>query len=114
MTEKLLFWLGSSLDDLGTFPADTRRLTGFQLRRIQQGLDPNDWKPVSVVGQGVRKIRIHTELEHRDLYVAKFAEGVYVLHAFEKRTRKTSRHDLDLARERLSALLARKRAKTAR
>jgi phage-related protein len=114
MVEKRLFWLGSSLDDLRTFPADARRLAGFQLRRIQQGLDPNDWKPVSVVIQGFRKIRIHTELEHRILYVAEFAEGVYVLHAFEKRTRKVSRHDLDLARERLSGLLARKRANTAR
>ncbi len=114
MVEKRLFWLGSSLDDLRTFPADTRRLAGFQLRRIQQGLDPNDWKPVSIVGQGVREIRIHTELEHRIPYVAKFAEGVYVLHAFEKRTRKVSRRDLDLARERLSGLLARKRANTAR
>jgi phage-related protein len=114
MLEKRLCWLGSSLDDLRTFPADARRLAGFQLRRIQQGLDPNDWRPLSIVGQGVREIRIHTKLEHRILYVARFAEGVYVLHAFEKRTRKVSRHDLDLARERLSALLARKRANTAR
>jgi len=112
MVEKPLFWLGSSLDDLRTFPADARRLAGFQLRLIQQGLDPNDWKPVSVVGQGVREIRIHTKVEHRILYVAKFVDGVYVLHAFEKRTRKVPRYDLDLARERLSTLLARKRANT--
>jgi phage-related protein len=50
MAEKLLFWLGSALDDLRTFPVDARRLAGFQLRRIQQGLDPNDWKSVSIVG----------------------------------------------------------------
>ena len=90
MAEKLLFWLGSSLDDIRSFPADVRQLAGFQLRRIQQGLDPNDWKPVRVVGQGVREIRIHTELEHRILYVVKFTEGIYVLHAFEKRTQKVS------------------------
>jgi phage-related protein len=110
MAEQRLFWLGSSLDGLRAFPEDARRLAGFQLRRVQQGLDPNDWKPVSVIGHGVREIRIHTELEHRVLYLAKFIEGIYVLHAFEKRTRKVSRHDLDLARSRLSALLARRRA----
>jgi len=104
-----LFWLGSSLDDLRAFPADARRIAGFQLRRVQEGLNPNDWKPVSLAGKGVREIRIHTELEHRVLYIAKFADGVYVLHAFEKRTQRVDRHDLDLARERLSALQARKR-----
>jgi phage-related protein len=109
MAEKPLFWLGSSLDDLRTFPADARRIAGFQLRRVQQGLNPNDWKPVSLAGKGVREIRIHTELEHRVLYIAKFADGVYVLHAFEKRTQRVARHDLDLARERFSALQARKR-----
>ena len=114
MAEKLLLWLGSSLDDIRSFPADVRRIAGFQLRRIQQGLDPNDWKPVSVVGPGVREIRIHTELEHRILYVAKFAECVYVLHAFEKRTQKVSQHDVNLARKRFSALLAKRRADAAR
>ncbi len=73
MLQKRLCWLGSSLDDLRAFPPDARRLAGFQLRRIQLGLDPNDWKPLSIVGQGVREIRIHTELEHRIVYVAKFA-----------------------------------------
>jgi phage-related protein len=114
MAEKQLFWLGSTLDDIRSFPANVQRLAGFQLRRIQQGYDPNDWKPVPVVGQGVREIRIHTELEHRILYVAKFAEGVYVLHVFEKRAQKVSQHDVDLARNRLSALLAKRLADAAR
>jgi len=58
-----------------------------------------------VVGAGVREIRIHTTLEHRVLYVAKFADVVYVLHAFEKRTRRTSRTDVELARQRYRALV---------
>jgi phage-related protein len=114
MAEKLLLWLGSSLDDIRSFPEDARRLAGYQLRRIQQGLNPNDWKPITLVGQGVREIRIHTELEHRILYFAKFAEGVYVLHAFEKRTQRVPQHDLDLARKRFSELLAKRRADAAR
>jgi len=84
-------------------------LAGLQLRRVQQGLDPLDWKPMSTVGSGVREIRVHTALEHRVLYVAKFAEAVYVLHAFEKRTRKASSRDLELARQRLRGLVAQRR-----
>lgn len=61
------------------------------------------------IGAGVQEIRIHTGLEHRIFYVAKFAEGVYVLHAFEKRTKKTPQRELDLARDRFRALLRRRR-----
>ena len=63
MADKALFWLGSSLKDLQGFPALVRRLAGFQLRRAQQGLDPDDWKPMKTVGPGVREIRIHVEEE---------------------------------------------------
>ena len=58
------------------------------------------------IGPGVREIRIHIAVEYRVCYVAKFAEAIYVLHAFEKRTRKTSRHDVKLARQRYQALVA--------
>ena len=61
---------------------------------------------MSTIGPGVREIRVHTALEHRVCYIAKFAEAIYVLHAFEKRTRKTSQRDLDLAKQRYQALLA--------
>lgn len=96
------------------FSRDARRLAGVQLRRIQQGLEPFDWKPMTVVGPGVREIRVHTALEHRVLYVAKFGEAVYVLHAFEKRTRRALQRDVDLARQRLHELLALRRARKAR
>ena len=43
---------------------------------------PDDWKAMTSVGSGVYEIRIHTELEHRVLYVAKHDDAVYVLHAF--------------------------------
>jgi phage-related protein len=61
------------------------------------------------VGPGVQEIRIHTGLEHRVFYVAKFAESVYVLHAFEKRTRKTPKRELELARDRFRALVMKRR-----
>ena len=108
--DKPLIWLGSSRNALREFPDDARRVAGFQLRRVQQGLEPNDWKPMIAVGIGVEEIRIRTGLEHRVLYLAKYAEGVYVLHAFEKRTKKTSKRDTDLARERLRALIENRRS----
>lgn len=108
--DKPLIWLGSSATDLKAFPQDARRVAGFQLRRIQQGLEPNDWKPMTAVGGGVQEIRVHTKFEHRIFYVAKFTEGVYVLHAFEKRTRKTPKRETDLARERFRALVLKRRS----
>lgn len=105
MSEKPLFWVGSSLEDVREFPAIARQRVGHALHLVQLGLEPPDWKPMPSVGIGIREIRVHTELEHRVVYVAKFAEAVYVLHAFEKRSRATSRRDLDLARARLSELV---------
>jgi phage-related protein len=86
-----------------------RRLAGFQLRRVQQGLDPNDWKPMASVGAGVREIRLHVEGAHRVFYVATFADAVYVLHAFEKKTRKTTARDLEIGGERFRSLVAMRR-----
>ncbi len=82
-----------------------RREGGYQLRRVQQGEMPADFKALGTVGRGMYEIRIHTQGEHRIVYIAKFAEAVYVLHAFEKRTRGTRRVDLDLARKRLAEVL---------
>jgi len=102
-------WLGSSKADLKAFPPDARRVAGFQLHRVQQGLEPNDWKPMTTVGTGVEEIRIHSGLEHRVFYVAKFSEGIYVLHAFEKRSRKTPLREIELARDRFRALVLKRR-----
>jgi len=113
VSDKPLVWLGNTRRDIRMFPADARRRSGFQLRRVQQGLDPDDWKPMTSVGPGVREIRIQTELAHRVFYLATFDEAVYVLHAFEKRTRKTPPHEVKPARDRYRALL-KKRADDAR
>ncbi len=101
MNVKSLKFVGSSLDDLRDFPDEARRAAGFELRAIQNGLDPSDWKPMQSIGAGVREIRIHVLGEWRVLYVAKLAEAVYVLHAFQKKGRKTSKNDIELARKRL-------------
>ncbi|MFN8470227.1 MAG: type II toxin-antitoxin system RelE/ParE family toxin [Caldilineaceae bacterium] len=97
---KSLKFVGSSIDDLRDFPAEARRQAGFELYAIHRGDEPSDWKPMREVGPGVREIRIHVLGEWRVLYVARFADAVYVLHAFQKKSQKTSRQDIDLARRR--------------
>jgi phage-related protein len=104
--DKPLLWVGTARADVRKFSAAARRLAGFQLRRAQQGLDPNDWKPMSSVGPGVREIRIRVGDAYRVFYVATFDEGVYVIHAFAKKARKTARHDIEIGRERFRALIA--------
>jgi phage-related protein len=78
---------------------------------VQQGLMPNDWKPMKAVGSGVYEIRVHPGIEHRVFYVAKYDDAIYVLHAFEKRTRQTRSADIALARQRLAELLELRRQK---
>lgn len=107
--EKPVLWVGSALEDLKAFPADARRLAGYHLFRLQQRLQPGDWKPMAGIGPGVEELRIHTTQEHRVIYVARFSEGVYVLHAFEKRGRKTAVKDIELARARYREILGQRR-----
>ena len=109
MAEKALCWLGSSLDDVRAFPADARRAAGYEPGRLQQGLMPSDWKPMATVGVGVYEIRIHAGLQHRLFHISKLEEAIYVLHAFEKRTRQTPQAETALARTRLAELLARRK-----
>jgi phage-related protein len=72
MPDKPICWLGSSLEDLSNFPESARRKAGFQLRAVQGGEEPSDFKPMSVVGAGVQEIRIRTEDPYRIFYVAGF------------------------------------------
>ena len=104
MADKPLAWLGSSRADVRGFAPDARRLAGYELRQVQRGMEPSDWKPMRRVGPGVAEIRIHLGGEFRVLYLAKFEEAIYVLHAFEKKTQKTSAHDLQIGRDRFGAL----------
>jgi phage-related protein len=110
MLVKPIVFLGGSLDDLRGFPADARREVGYQLDRVQRGLDPDDWRAMPSIGAGVREIRMRERAgAFRVIYVATFADAVYVLHAFQKKTRQTARRDLDLAASRLREQMARMR-----
>ena len=96
---------GRSFDVPRGFPADAKREAGYQLDRVQHGLEPTDWKPMPSIGSGVREIRIMHEGQFRVVYVASFADAVYVLHAFHKKTRKTRKQDIDAAKQALKQLL---------
>jgi len=112
MDEKPLIWAGSARAELLAFPETARRRAGFELHQVQIGLSPSDWRPMSTIGSGVAEIRIHTAVEHRVLYVAKFEEAVYVRHSFEKKSQKTPQRAIDIARDRLATLLAERRTKS--
>jgi phage-related protein len=101
--------MGTALADLRSFATEVRAIAGFQLWRVQLGLLPNDWKRMPSIGPGVQEIRIRTGQEHRVIYTARFSEGVYVLHVFQKRSRKTLPKDIRLSRRRLELLLSRRR-----
>ena len=101
---KPLYFVGSALEDLRAFSRAPRRNAGYQLDRVQFGLEPSDCKPMPTVGRGVREIRIHHEGQYRVIYVAKFDDAVYVLHAFQKKTQKTRKQDIEIARRRLQEI----------
>lgn len=105
-TEKPIEWRATSYVDLCAFPVDARRLAGLQLGRLQQGEEADDWKPMSIVGAGAIEVRIRCGTAHRVFVVNKFEEAIYVLHAFEKKSGKTAKSDVDLARRRYRDLIA--------
>ena len=98
-------WLGDSLTRIRAASADIRSDVGYQLRQVQNGENPADFKAMSDAGAGAIEIRVHADNEFRVFYVARFDEAVYVLHCFVKKSRKTPKADIDLGKKRYAALL---------
>jgi phage-related protein len=107
--EKPLRWVGAARKEVQALPDEARTVAGRDLRRVQRGKVPMDWKPMERVGPGASEIRVRTSeggtVQHRVIYVAKFPEAVYVLHAFEKKTRRTPPQHLRLAAARYRQML---------
>jgi phage-related protein len=101
---KPLKFIGSSEDDLSSFPKEAKGAAGHELWQEQLGLMPSDWKPMPNVSAGAFEVRIHIMGEWRAIYVAKFADAVYVLHAFQKKTQRTRKEDVALAAARYKQL----------
>ena len=106
---KPVVWLGDSRARVKDFPADARRETGHELEKIQDGGEPADWNPMPSAGLGVKEVRVWTGDAFRLMYLARFAEAVYVLHAFQKKSEKTAQTDIELARRRFRALIEERR-----
>lgn len=105
MNPKSIIWLGSALDDLQAWPALPKQLMGYQLHLLQRGDDPTDWKPINTIGPGVREVRVRADGgAWRVMYLAQRPEGVYVLHAFQKKTQSTAKADIELAKRRLKLI----------
>jgi phage-related protein len=98
---KPIRFVGSAKDELAGFPKSARTRAGYELFMVQVGRNPDDWKPMAGLGPGACEIRVRDPTgAYRVIYVARFLDAVYVLHAFHKKTQKTARADLDLAKQR--------------
>lgn len=103
---KPITFLGSSLKALRAFPDAARQDAGFQLDLLQRGLQPDDFKPMPAVGAGVEELRVWCEQgTFRVIYIARLADAVVVLHAFQKKTQTTARADIELAARRYRELM---------
>lgn len=111
MRRKPIVWTGDSRKAIRDFPGLARQRAGRELARVQEGLEPTDRKPMPSIGLGAFEIRVRVEGAFRVIYVAKFAEAVYVLHAFQKKARKTPKAEVKLARTRYRAMLKERKAR---
>jgi phage-related protein len=91
---------------LRAFPNDARQDAGYQLDKVQRGLQPDDFKPMPTIGKGVEEIRIRDESGiYRVIYTARIANAVFVLHAFQKKTQRTSQREIEIARARFNDMM---------
>ena len=99
-------FLGDSLKCLRDFPKGVRHDAGYQLDKVQRGDQPDDFKPMPAIGKGVEEIRVSDSTgAYRVIYVARRAEAVYILHAFQTKTQATPKNDLQIAKRRYRQLL---------
>lgn len=103
---KPISFLGNSLESLREFPQDARQDAGYALDQVQRGKQPSDFKPMATVGKGVEELRVWDDAgTYRVIYLARLKEAVYVLHAFQKKTRATSKRDIEIAKSRYTELM---------
>ena len=103
---KPIRFLGDSLKSLRQFPEDARQDAGYQLDQVQRGKQPTDFKPMPSVGKGMEELRVWDDTgTYRVIYLARLKDAVFVLHAFQKKTRATSKRDLEIANSRYAELM---------
>ena len=106
--DAVIVWEGDSREVLRSFPDDVKQNLGFQLRLLQQGERPTDYRPLPSVGPGVFELRDQDARSwYRVVYLSRINDVIYVLHCFEKKSREMPRKDFEKARQRLKAVRAR-------
>jgi phage-related protein len=100
---------GNTLETLRQLPDNARLRSGYEIDRAQRDKEPENWKPFPSVGQGVREIRVQVGKQYRIIYIAKFEDKVHVLHVFEKKSQKTRKSDIEIAKNRLKEVIRRYR-----
>ena len=105
-------FVGDSLNRIREFPADVKQDAGYQLDKLQRGQQPDDFKPIPVVGKGVEEIRIWDDSgTYRVIYTARLVDALHVLHAFQKKTQRTPQHEIHVAKARFHEFDARAQMK---
>lgn len=99
-------WMGDSREVLSAFPQQIKSVLGFSLRRIQRGLSPLcDSRRMESIGKAVWELKTADERTwYRVIYLTRIGDEIYILHAFEKSSRKTDRRDLEIAKTRFKAV----------
>jgi phage-related protein len=106
--DALVAWEGDSKEVISSFPEAAKQNLGFQLRSLQRGLQPTDYRAISSVGPGVFELRDQDERAwYRVIYLSRVRDVIHVLHCFEKRSRETPAKEINTARQRLKAVRAR-------
>lgn len=104
---KDVVFIGGADEELRSFPPPARQRAGYQLYLVQSGAEPTDWKPMTAIGPGCREIRVRDDSgAYRVFFVANVGDAVYVLHCFQKKTQRTAKADLDVARARYQGMRA--------
>ena len=100
MKNKALYWVGSAREDARALPEAVRRVLGFEIQALVEGENPTHWKPMKNVFPGAREIVIKMEGQYRAIYVTVKPSALYILHVFQKKTQKTAKRDIELAKAR--------------
>jgi phage-related protein len=102
---KPVCFVGNALAELREFPQAARHDAGYELHKVQCGEQPADFKPMPSIGPGVEELRVRdVSGAYRVIYTARMADAIYVLCAFQKKTQRTVRADIELARRRFALL----------
>lgn len=107
--KEVRFWPDKLTEEIkDNWPVEVRKEGGFQLGRVQQGLEPNNYRLMPAIGAGVKEIKLQDrdKSQYRLIYIAKFDEAIYVFHVItKKKTEATSQRDIELAKKRLGEII---------